>query len=68
VPAAPERRNKMAPRHAMTWSEYHTLEDMYTYLDFLETEFDFVSTEEIGLSGEGRAMRVVSVCKYELDT
>jgi murein tripeptide amidase MpaA len=65
IPARPEKwqMNKMAPRHAMTWTEYHTLEDMYTYLDFLEEEFDFVTTEEIGQSGEGRAMRVVSVCR-----
>jgi len=51
------------PRHAMTWDEYHTLDDMYTYLDYLEQEFDFVKTESIGKSGEGRDMRVVSVCR-----
>ena len=47
----------------MTWDEYHTLDDMYTYLDYLEQEFDFVKTESIGKSGEGRDMRVVSVCR-----
>jgi len=51
------------PKHAMTWTEYHTLDDMYTYLDFLEETYDFVTTEVIGQSYEGRDMRVVSVCR-----
>jgi murein tripeptide amidase MpaA len=51
------------PKHAMTWTEYHTLEDMYTYLDYLEETFDFVSTEVIGQSSEGRDIRVASVCR-----
>jgi len=57
--------SKGAPntKHAMTWDDYHTLEDMYTYLDYLEETFDFVSTEVIGQSFEGRDMRVVKVCR-----
>lgn len=57
--------SKGAPntKHAMTWDDYHTLEDMYTYLDYLEETFDFVSTEVIGQSYEGRDMRVVKVCR-----
>ena len=51
------------PRHSMTWTEYHTLDDMYSYLDYLEQTFDFVSTEIVGQSGEGRDMRVARVCK-----
>jgi len=51
------------PRHSMTWTEYHTLDDMYTYLDYLEQNFDFVTTEIIGQSLEGRDMRVAKVCK-----
>merc|ERR1712038_2241680 len=67
IPAAPERwqMTRMAPRHSMTWTEYHSLEDMYTYLDFIEAEFDFVTTEEIGQSGEGRPMRVAKICRGE---
>jgi len=67
VPAPPEKWEmlKMAPRHAMTWTAYHPLEDMYTYLDYLEETFDFVTTEEIGLTTEGRPMRVVKVCRNE---
>merc|ERR1711872_1041228 len=53
------------PKHAMTWTEYHSLEDMYTYLDYIEAEFDFVTTEEIGQSGEGRPMRVNKICRGE---
>ena len=49
--------------HDMTWDSYHTLEDMYTFLDYLEATYDFVSTEVIGQSLEGRDMRVVSICK-----
>jgi len=51
--------------HSMTWTEYHTLEDMYTFLDYLEATYDFVSTEVIGHTFEGRDMRVAKVCKGE---
>merc|ERR1712004_884252 len=52
IPAAPERwqMTRMAPRHAMTWTEYHSLEDMYTYLDYIEAEFDFVTTEAFSIA------------------
>jgi len=65
VAARPERwqMSKMAPRHAMTWTEYHPVEDMYSYLDYLEETFDFVTTEEIGKSYEGRALRVAKISK-----
>jgi len=55
-------REEANPRHAMTWTEYHSVEDIYSYLDYLEETYDFVSTQEIGKSYEGRSMRVVSVC------
>ena len=42
--------------------DYH-LNTRYTYLDYLEAEFDFVTTEEIGQSGEGRPMRVAKICR-----
>jgi len=50
-------------RHAMTWDDYHTLDDIYSYFDYLEQTFDFVTTETLGQSYEGRDMRVVKVCK-----
>jgi len=62
VPAAP-REGEINPKHAMTWTEYHSVEDIYTFLDYLEETYDFVSTETIGDSYEGRPMRVVKVCK-----
>jgi len=61
IPSAPA--SERDPRHSMTWTEYHTLDDMYTYLDYLEQNFDFVSTEIVGQSGEGRDIRVARVCK-----
>ena len=46
----------------MTWTEYHPVDDMHAYLDYLEATFpDLVSTEIIGKSGEGRDMRIAKV-------
>jgi hypothetical protein len=46
----------------MTWTEYHPVEDMHAYLDYLEATYpDLVSTEIIGKSGEGRDMRIAKV-------
>ena len=49
--------------HDMTWTEYHPLEDMYSYLDHLEANFEWVTTQSIGKSGEGRDMRIAKICK-----
>jgi len=54
---------RVSADHPMTWTEYHTLEDMYAYLDYLEATYDFVSTESVGKSYEGTEMRVVKVCR-----
>jgi len=62
IPAA-SKAGDVNPRHAMTWTDYHSLEDIYSFLDYLEETYDFVTTEVIGQSYEGRDMRVVSVCK-----
>ena len=43
--------------HSMDWTSYHPLEDMYSYLDYLETSFDFVTTESIGKSYEARGQQ-----------
>ena len=56
-------RALLSTEHRMDWTEYHSLEDMYTYLDYLEKKYDFVSTEIIGKSYEGRIMRVAKVCR-----
>jgi hypothetical protein len=50
----------------MTWTEYHPVEDMHAFLDYLETTYpDLVSTESIGSSGEGRDMRIAKVSPME---
>ena len=47
----------------MDWTDYHTLEDMHSYLDYLESTYDFVSTVSIGKSYDGSDMRIAKVCK-----
>jgi len=49
--------------HSMDWTAYHPLEDMYSYWDYLEATYDFVSTEVIGQSYEGRDQRIIKVCR-----
>jgi murein tripeptide amidase MpaA len=49
--------------HNMSWTEYHPLEDIYSYLDYLEACFDFVSTQNLGKSYEGRDMRIAKICR-----
>jgi len=49
--------------HSMDWTSYHPLEDIYSYLDYLESSFDFVTTETIGKSYEGTDMRLAKICK-----
>jgi murein tripeptide amidase MpaA len=56
-------KERASADHAMTWDEYHTLDDMYSFLDYLEATYDFVSTETIGTTTEGRDMRVAKICK-----
>jgi len=51
--------------HTMDWKAYHPIEDMYSYWDYLEASYDWVSTELIGKSFEGQDMRVLKVCKGE---
>jgi len=50
-------------KHAMTWTEYHSQDDMEGFLDYLAETYDFVEVESIGESYEGRPMRVLKVCK-----
>jgi len=58
-----KRQEEPNTKHSMTWDEYHSLDDIYTYFDYLEETFDYVSTEIVGQSYEGRDIRVVKVCK-----
>ena len=59
--AAPMVKGLMRNGHSMDWTSYHPLEDMHSYLDYLEQTYDFVSTESIGQSYEGSDMRIIKV-------
>jgi len=55
---------KINADHPMTWTEYHSQDDMEEYMDYLaETYPELVSIEDIGTSYEGRPMRVLKICK-----
>ena len=45
----------------MSWDEWHTMEDMYTYLDYLAATYPWVTVESLGQSFEGQDMRVAKV-------
>jgi len=58
-----KKGSKSKSGHSMDWDDYHPIEDMHSYLDYVEETFDFVETESIGKSYEGSDMRIVKVCK-----
>lgn len=46
----------------MTWTSYHRLADIYTYIDYLTKTYpELCSQQEIGKSLEGRALKVLRV-------
>ena len=47
--------------HGMNWKYYHPLENIYGWVDFLETTYEFCESELIGQTYEGRDMRVMKV-------
>ena len=49
----------------MSWDEWHTMEDMYTYLDYLAATFPWVTVESLGQSFEGQDMRVAKVLLFK---
>jgi len=58
-------RSKINLGHDMDWTDYHPIEDMHSYMDFLESNYDFVTTQSIGSSYEGSDMRILKVCQGE---
>ena len=48
-------------KHSMDWTDYHLLEDIYGWFDYLETTYDFCQTENIGQTYEGQQMIVMKV-------
>jgi len=55
--------NREGLAHSMDWENYHSLEDIYGWFDYLETTFDYLETENIGQSYEGQDMIIMKVCK-----
>ena len=49
--------------HSMDWTQYHPIEDMHSYLAFLQDTYNFVCLERIGRSYEGQEMVIAKVCK-----
>ena len=44
----------------MTWKQYHRLEDIYGFLDYLATTYpSIISVKTIGQSYEGRDLKVM---------
>lgn len=59
-----ERSSRMRNADEDTfWHEYHSLDEIYNYLDILEKNYDFVSTENIGKTWMNRNMKIAKVCK-----
>jgi len=52
-------------QHSMDWTSYHSVEDIYGWLDYLEENFPFCKKEVIGKSYEGQDMIVMKVCRGE---
>jgi len=65
IPAAPSDGSRQFKfRHRVEkFLEYHTLKDIYSYLDHLKKKYRFVTVETIGKSYEGKNLRVVKICK-----
>lgn len=50
------------PGHPMTWTSYHRLADIHSYMDYLTSTYpSLCSQQEIGKSIEGRALKVLRV-------
>ncbi|EFX75601.1 hypothetical protein DAPPUDRAFT_306729 [Daphnia pulex] len=61
-PAEPLDVDELMSRngHRLTWERYHSLDDIYSYLDYLKITFpDFVTVTDIGTSTEGRPIKAV---------
>jgi murein tripeptide amidase MpaA len=62
IPATTNDETKVG--HPMDWTSYHSQDDMEAYMDYLVEQYpDFVSTEVIGKSYEGRTTRILKICK-----
>lgn len=51
----------------MNWTDYHSLETIYDWIDELQQEFpQWITVEEIGRSYEGRPLKVVKLSKRQV--
>jgi len=59
-----KRRKRREEGHRMTWTDYHSLDDIYSFFNYLAERYKgYVSVEDIGLTHENRKMKVIKVCK-----
>jgi len=63
IPSSSSPSNREKTGHNMDWTQYHPIEEMYGWFDYLETTYDFCETENIGETFEGQQMIVMKVCK-----
>merc|ERR1712117_771984 len=47
----------------MDWEDYHDTDTIYAWLDELEATYDWLTTETMGQSYEGRDQRVSKICR-----
>jgi len=57
------RNTSVGAGHQMDWTSYHSLDEIYGWMDYLESTYDFCQTESIGQTFEGQEMVVMKVCK-----
>jgi len=50
-------------KHTMDWEDYKDIEDIHSFMTYLEETYDFVSTEIIGQSYLGEDMIILKVCR-----
>ena len=59
--------DKAKAGHNMDWTQYHPIEEMYGWFDYLESTYDFCETENIGETFEGQQMIVMKVKIFSLN-
>ena len=59
IPSSSSPSNREKTGHNMDWTQYHPIEEMYGWFDYLETTYDFCETENIGETFEGQQMIVM---------
>ena len=57
------RNTSVGAGHQMDWTSYHSLDEIYGWMDYLESTYDFCQTESIGQTFEGQEMVLMKVCK-----